>query len=98
MPCCGKTLRPAEVGDAPARPGPSGVRPPAAMSPARQEVVRASARFEHTTASGLTVVGPVTGRRYYFAGRGAAVDVDERDAPSLAAVPGLRRARVSTGS
>jgi hypothetical protein len=34
----------------------------------------------------------VTGRHYRFARPGARLPVDERDAPSMAAVPNLRRA------
>jgi hypothetical protein len=41
----------------------------------------------------MTVRGPVTGRVYRFAGPGSTVSVDTRDAPSLVAVPNLRRAR-----
>lgn len=47
--------------------------------------------FEYVGATGLTVMGPFTGRRYRFEGRGSRVSVDPRDAPSLAAVPHLRR-------
>jgi len=56
-------------------------------------VVPASAQFEYTGATALTAVGPITGRRYRFSAPGAIVEVDERDAPSLAAVPHLRRIR-----
>jgi hypothetical protein len=38
------------------------------------------------------VQGPITKRLYRFAGPGAIVAVDGRDAPSLARVPQLRRA------
>jgi hypothetical protein len=48
--------------------------------------------FQYIGASGLTVQGPVTKRLYRFAGPGAIVAVDGRDAPSLARVPQLRRA------
>jgi len=56
-------------------------------------VVPASAQFEYTGATALTAVGPITGRRYRFPAPGAIVEVNERDAPSLAAVPHLRRIR-----
>jgi hypothetical protein len=49
--------------------------------------------FEYVGATALTALGPVTGRRYRFARHGALVPVDERDAPSMAGVPSLRRAR-----
>jgi hypothetical protein len=48
--------------------------------------------FEYTGATALTAVGPVTGRRYRFEGRGARVAVDPRDRQALARVPGLRQA------
>ncbi len=51
------------------------------------------AYFEYTGATGLTVLGPVTGRRYRFDGRGVRVAVDLRDRRSVAAVPGLRSVR-----
>jgi hypothetical protein len=47
--------------------------------------------FQYIGASGLTVQGPATKRLYRFAGPGAIVGVDARDAPSLARVPQLRR-------
>jgi hypothetical protein len=54
-------------------------------------VIPAHAQFEYTGATALTAVGSITRRRYRFSAPGAIVDVDERDAPSLAAVPHLRR-------
>jgi hypothetical protein len=47
--------------------------------------------FEYTGQTGLTVVGPYSRRRYRFPQAGAQLEVDGRDAPSLSAVPGLRR-------
>jgi hypothetical protein len=47
--------------------------------------------FSYLGATGLTVVGPATGRTYQFFGRGARAAVDRRDAPSVAAVPHLVR-------
>lgn len=48
--------------------------------------------FEYVGKTGLTVVGPVTGRRYRFASPGVLLAVDERDSPSMAGVPNLRKA------
>ena len=48
-------------------------------------------RFEYVGTTGLTVVGPLTGRRYRFDHHGSRVSIDPRDAPSMAAVPHLRR-------
>ena len=47
--------------------------------------------FEYAGQTGLTAVGPITGKRYRFPRPGAAVAVDGRDAPSLTAVPKLKR-------
>ena len=49
--------------------------------------------FEYVGATGITAFGPVTGRRYRFANRGAILAVDDRDAPSMSGVPILRRTR-----
>lgn len=52
---------------------------------------RPAVRFEYLGSTGLTAVGPVTGKRYRFDRPGSRVLVDPRDAPALAAVPHLRR-------
>lgn len=57
----------------------------------RQPLPQAAVRFEYVGSTGLTAVGPVTGKRYRFDRPGSRVLVDPRDAPSLAAVPHLRR-------
>lgn len=49
------------------------------------------AYFEYLGKTGLTVLGPLSRKRYRFNGNGAVVLVDPRDAASLDAVPGLRR-------
>lgn len=49
--------------------------------------------FEYVGSTGMTAVGPVTRRRYRFTSHGAIVAVDERDAPSMAGVPNVRRAK-----
>ena len=90
MGCCGKTTGRNEGGSTHATAGMATAGVPAST---RTVVVPTSAVFEHDRASGLTVVGPATGRRYRFEGPGSLVEVDVRDAPALAAVPGLRRAR-----
>jgi len=48
-------------------------------------------RFEYAGKTGMTVQGPVTGKRYRFDKPGSRVLVDPRDSPSLSAVPHLRR-------
>lgn len=51
---------------------------------------RSSVYFEYRGKTGLSVLGPITGKRYRFSGYGDKVAVDVRDRPSLAAVPHLR--------
>jgi hypothetical protein len=51
--------------------------------------------FEYVGKTGLTAIGNVTGHRYRFAGPGATVEVDSRDAPSMAGVPNVRRLKRS---
>jgi hypothetical protein len=48
--------------------------------------------FELVGAASLTVVGPISGRRYRFSHPGALVVVDPRDSRALSAVSALRRA------
>ena len=48
-------------------------------------------RYEYVGATGMTVVGPITGQRYRFAGYGTRLDIDPRDAPSMVTVPHVRR-------
>jgi hypothetical protein len=47
--------------------------------------------FEYVGHTGLTVVGPITGRSYRFSHSGAILAIDERDSPSMVGVPNLRR-------
>lgn len=49
--------------------------------------------FEYQGTTELRALGPVTGRIYQFTGARSRVAVDARDAPSIAAVPKLRRVR-----
>lgn len=49
--------------------------------------------FEYLGKTGLTVLGPVSGKRYRFDRPGAAVEIDLRDRASLAAIPALRQVR-----
>jgi len=46
--------------------------------------------FEYTGQTAMTVRGPFSGLRYQFHHSCARLQVDERDANSLAAIPGLR--------
>ena len=49
------------------------------------------AYFQYVGGTALTVLGPVSGKRYRFAERGAIVAVDVRDRRSLATVSLLRQ-------
>jgi hypothetical protein len=53
-------------------------------------VESSSILFEYTGPTGLSVRGPFTGQPYRFAGPGARVAVDRRDASSFKAVPNLK--------
>ncbi len=78
MGCCGRTRQ--QLGSVgPARPS-NGPRPQR----------RFSVTFEYTGGTGMTVVGPVSGRRYRFDGPGSRIVIDLRDRPGLARVPKLR--------
>lgn len=79
MSCCGKS----RIGlDTTTR-----YRPPSAPAvPVRAQT------FQYIGYTSLTVRGPITGHTYYFAGAGATLSIDARDAPSLMTVPHLRRA------
>ena len=79
MPCCGKS-RTQLFG--------TGARP--AHGPASPGALRYRVLFEYVGKTALTVIGPVSGKRYRFAHPGAVIVVDPRDRPRLAAVPGLR--------
>lgn len=57
----------------------------------RQPLPQPAIRFESVGTTGMTVQGPVTGKRYRFDSPGSQVLVDPRDVPSMAAVPHLRR-------
>jgi hypothetical protein len=52
---------------------------------------QSSVFFEYVGRTGLTIVGPVSGRRYRFDTPGSPQPVDPADKPSLAAVPVLRQ-------
>jgi len=48
-------------------------------------------QFEYTGETSMTVIGPVTGLRYHFTGRGAQTRVDSRDRSHLLGIPKLRQ-------
>jgi hypothetical protein len=83
MGCCGRERLPT----GPLTSTTSTTAAPEARRPERSFVLT----FEYVGASALTVVGPVSGRRYRFAHGGARVTIDPRDRPALARVPRLRQ-------
>jgi len=53
--------------------------------------ISSAALYEYTGATGMTVMGPISGARYRFDRPGAKVQIDGRDVSSLAGLPNLRR-------
>jgi hypothetical protein len=49
------------------------------------------ALFEYIGTTAMTVAGPISGVRYRFGSPGSKLRVDSRDAPSMSALPNLRR-------
>jgi len=62
----------------------------AAAPPTRAAAVQ-DALFEYTGNTGVSAIGGVTRRLYRFEGKHARLAVDVRDAPSMGAVPVLKR-------
>ena len=88
MGCCGSS-RARVFGAVPASAPP----PAAPAAPARHYGTVAVFRYDGMT--GLAVVGPITGRKYWFDGPGAEVAVDLRDRASIAKVPNVREVRLA---
>lgn len=80
MSCCGRPRAPV---------APAAVR--RETPPAETQRRHAVLNFTYTGSTRLQAEGPVTRQRYRFDHPGATVAVDIRDAPSLAAVPNLKR-------
>jgi len=91
MSCCGRPRV--------ATPLPPAHRPLAGTAEAAQPVARpaTSVKFSYDGPTRLQAEGPITRQRYRFEHTGAIVAVDARDAPSLAAIPHLRRVRMAPG-
>ncbi len=66
---------------------------PSAGLPERRRVEWSSnaARFEYVGRTALTVVSPLTGKKYRFPQPGVQVEVDPRDQSWIAFVPNLKR-------
>ncbi len=93
MPCCGKKRE-----EFRARPD-DFIRTEVTeqASTLRRMPPQAAVCFEYTGKTGLTALGPISGQRYRFGGPGAIIAADARDAPSLAAVPNLKRVKNPSG-
>jgi hypothetical protein len=83
MSCCGRARAQATGVAAVASPRAFGIRDAGAQA--------AAVTFEYVGRTGLSARGGVTGTTYRFDRPGARVRVDPRDAPSLSAVPVVRR-------
>ena len=89
MPCCGNQRATLTT---PARSNyNSGTADKTREEPRR--VLRDRVFFKYLGQTGMTVVGPKSGKRYRFDAPGAVVEVDLRDRPSLAGLPQLREVR-----
>jgi hypothetical protein len=78
MACCGQRRGAIDT---------SGTAAAAKRPPPKSRVVL----YQYTGPTAITVAGRMSGAKYRFAGPGAKVQIDMRDAPSLAALPNLRR-------
>lgn len=87
MACCGKgrhAAPPPYSGATRGRLRPVETGRPAAVAPGL-------VYFEYVGTTGLTVFGPVTGRRYRFSSQGVVQAVAVQDAPSFARLPQVRQ-------
>ena len=92
--CCGKNRLPKSFMES-QMPPTKVVSPPPAPKPASASAKPTSThvrptKFVYAGNTGLTVVSPITGRRYRFDRPGAQVDVDARDRSWISFVPKLR--------
>jgi len=56
-----------------------------------EPMLRAVVYFEYVGKTGLTTIGPITGKRYRFNSNGAVVAVDLRDQAFLLTIPLLKK-------
>ena len=85
MPCCGGQRAFPVLH---AQPSTSSALPPRGQQPT-------VAVFRYDGEGSLTVIGPQTGRKYWFERGGAELAVDLRDRAAVAAVPKLRQIRIA---
>ena len=89
MSCCGKAR--AAMGAPAIFAGGTVTSAQAFASAAAPGVRQSRVFFEYVGRTGLTVIGPASGRRYRFERPGARLEVDLKDRRSLAQVPHLRQ-------
>lgn len=87
MSCCGNDKTPSA----------KRAEPPVKVSAFAPRFGRGAILIEYAGPRGLMVRGPCTGKLYRFAGRGARIAVDRRDALRLLVVPNLQRAPAGAG-
>jgi hypothetical protein len=87
MPCCGHKREQIRG----INPIPQALKRGSRASVEPQVTRRFSVCFEYVGRTGLTVIGPISGKHYRFERPGARLVVDPRDQLSLAAVPKLRQ-------
>lgn len=87
MSCCGRQTSNFTAPATPHRPASPHANGSAAPPQARQTHVY----FEYAGQTGLTVTGPVSGKRYRFDRPGARLAVEPVDKPAIERVPHLRR-------
>jgi hypothetical protein len=78
MACCGQRRGAIDT---------SGTAAAAKRPPPKARVVL----YQYTGPSAMTVAGPMSGATYRFGAPGAKVQIDTRDASSMAGLPNLRR-------
>lgn len=81
MSCCGR------MRDA----GASSGRALTLAAPTTAPAPRFVVQFEYVGSTSLTVIGPISGRRYRFDRPSARLPIDPRDRPGLLRVPSLRQ-------
>ena len=87
--CCGNNTHP-KLSQTRALPGRAAPSSPAAKPGAGARSGIPAPKFVYTGSTGLTVVSPITGKRYRFERPGARAEVDPRDRPWMTFVPELK--------
>ena len=100
--CCGSNRKQLRTNSSPFRVA-SGRQPQTRLAvnappaPAPETASASSVYFEYIGKTGLTVISPITGKRYRFDQPGGQLPADPRDQALLSHVPNLRPVRVAHG-